>query len=479
VNRKVKLRAFLPFLTFAICNLQFAFSFANPPPLPTFSPLVFHPPKPERWVLPNGLVVFLLEDHELPLVKLEMLVRAGSQYDPPDKVGLQSLFGEVLAVGGSLHHTPEEIQRALDVTGGSLGFSVSLEDASGSLSCRAADFDKLFPLWVDLLRNPQFQNHYLDIEKNKTIESLRRINDEPEEITRREFRRLIYGTAHPYARIPDPASIKRIARKDLLDVHAQYVHPNAMMIAVSGDFDRSAMKIKLQTALGDWPRADVAYPNVPAVIPTTESKLYYIERPINQSQIRMGHTGLKRHSPDHFAWEVFNELWGGGSTSRLFSIVRTQKGLAYEVGSTFWEPKDLGLILSICLTRGPQTTAAIRSIMDITQGLQSAPFNEKEISFAKDSIRNRFVENYTSSAKIASDAMAMEFRGYPSDYLDTYPERIGKVTAEDLSRVAGLYLQPDKMITLVVGDLSTFDKPLSTIGRPQEVKPLDYSQEEP
>ena len=185
-------------------------------------------------------------------------------------------------------------------------------------------------------------------------------------------------------------------------------------------------------------------------------RVFYIQRPINQSQIRIGDFGLVRHSPDHFAWEVFNELWGGSATSRLFRTVRTQLGLAYSVGSGYSEPAEKGLIVAVSQTRGPQTIAATQAILSITEESKQASFTEKEISDAKESIRNRFVENFTSSAQIAAYVMNLEYFGFPPDYLETYTEHIGQVSADDLHRVGGTYLHPDQSTILVMGDLSTF-----------------------
>jgi zinc protease len=460
--------------TFAFCLLPFDFLLATPPALPAFPPLKFHPPKPERIVMPNGLIIFLLEDHELPLIKLSITTRAGSLYEPADKVGLSNIFGPVMTDGGGEHYSPEQIRRALDVTGGSIGFSAGTESATGSLQCRAADFDKVFPMFTDLLLHPLFRGDYFNLEKDKAQEALRRMNDEPGDVARREFRKAVYGGAHPYARTPTPESIDRIKRKDLQAMHAAYFKPNVSMIALSGDFQSAAMKEKLTAALSGWAKATVVYPKVPVVRPPTEKALYYAQFPIDQSQIRIGRTGLARHDPDHFAFEIFNELWGGSATSRLFQIVRTQKGLAYQVASVFTEPADLGLMVVICQTRGPETLQAVRSIQEINQNIQTAPFTDGEIQFAKESIRNRFVENFTSSAQITEEILSMEFNGYPADYLDTYTDQVARVTRADLERVGKRLIQPDSWVTLIVGDLSTFDKPLSTIGRPREIRIPDY-----
>jgi zinc protease len=450
---------------------------ATPPALPNFPPIDFKPPKPNKVVLSNGLTVFLLRDPELPLIKVQALVRAGSQYDPADKTGLSAIFGAVLPQGGSERYKPEEIRRTLDLTGANISFSVDMENASGMMESRSGDFDKVLPLFADLLMHPRFASRYVDLEKDKQQEALRRMNDEPNEIGRREFRKLVYGPMHPYARTPDPKSINGLRRRDLLAMHQRFFKPNTTALAVSGDFELQTMRTKLEQAFGSWAKGDVTYPEIPVPIARKEQALYYVQRPINQSQIRIGEGGLARHNVDHFAWEVFNELWGGSAASRLFRTVRTQKGLAYQVASVFTEYFRPGMIVAICQTRGPETPEAVRSILEINQSTRKAPFTREEMDSAKEAIRNRFVANYTSSAQIAGAIMSNAYFGYPDDYLDTYTSKIGQVGLDDLKRVGETYLHPDRSVILIVGDLSTFNKPLSTLGRPQEIRLPDYRLE--
>jgi len=466
-------------LTFAFCLLPSAMVFAVPPALPPFPPLHFTPPKPVRYVLDNGLVVFLLEDHELPLVRLEMYFQAGTQYDPIDKIGLGAIFGEAMTYGGTATRPPEEIEKILDRKAASINFAIALENGAGAMSCRKDDFDGIFGLFSDLILHPQFQKDKFELAKAKALESLRRMNDDPEEVARREFRKILYGNHHPYARVPTPEMLKNIKRDDLFAAHKRFFRPNGSWIAVSGDFQAADMLAKLKSALGTWAKIDASWPEIPAPTATTAQRVFYIQKPINQTQIRIGDLGLARHSPDHFAWEVFNELWGGGGTSRLFRTVRTELGLAYEVGSGFSEPKEKGLIVAVCQTRGSQTIAASQAILKISRDLQEAPFTAAEISDAKESIRNRFVENFTSSAQIAAYMMNLEYFGFPKDYLDTYTQKIGEIDAAALRRMGQTYMHPERATILVMGDLSTFEKPLSTLGRPQEIKLIDYSQEEP
>ncbi|MFA5974796.1 MAG: pitrilysin family protein [Elusimicrobiota bacterium] len=461
------------------CLLSITFSQATPPPLPVFPPLEFHPPKPERFVLENGLVVFLLEDHELPLIKLHAVFRTGSQHEPADKVGLGAIFGEAMTHGGTLSRKPEDIEKTLDQKAASVGFGIGLEQGSASMQCRAGDFDEIFSIFVDLTLHPLFRKDFMELAKATQLEALRRINDAPGEVSRREFRRILYGANHPYARLPAPETIKKIGRSDLIAWHQRFFHPNTTILAISGDFQSSAMKEKLQKTFGDWPKAEVSLPTVPEVPATRGKQLFYINRPISQSQIRIGSLGLARHNPDHFAWEVFNELWGGSATSRLFRTVRTQMGLAYSVGSGYSEPALPGLIVAVSQTRNAETIKAVQAILQISKECRAAPFTPGDIQDAKEAIQNRFIENYTSSEQIVSEVMGFEYFGYPADYLDTYPGRIAAVTAADLARVGEKYLRPEDSTILIMGDLSLFNKPLSTLGKPQEVKPLDYSQGEP
>jgi zinc protease len=463
--------------TLALTLLCPGLLFASAPPLPNFPPLEFHPPKPQRFVLPNGLIVFLLEDHELPLIRVETITHAGSQYDASGKLGLSAVFGEAMTLGGSAAHTPEEIERLLDTTAAGMRFSAELENASGSMSCRAQDFDRVFSAFTDLLLHPMFRKDHVELPKGKLLEALRRMNDDPEEMTRREFRRLVYGPDHPYSRVPSPTTLGALRREDLVAMHDLYFHPNTTLIAVSGEFNSAEMRKKIEAALGAWKRAEVKLPLAPVPQEPAGKQVFSVQWPVNQSQIRMGGLGIERHNPDHFAWEVFNELWGGTATSRLFREVRTQQGLAYSVGSAFSEPAQKGLIVAVSQTRGTQTVAAVNSILKISRELSQAPFSAAEIQTAEESIINRFVEHYTSSAQIAAEVMNFEYFGYPSDYLETYTRHVGQVNAQDLKRVASRYLHPDSFKILVVGDLKSFDTPVSSLGDVRPLKPLDYSQE--
>src|SRR5258706_241167 len=232
---------------------------STPPPLPSFPPLTLNPPKPARTVLANGLVVYLLEDHELPLIRSAVYFQGGLQADPIDKIGLGAIFGESMTNGGTVSHPPEDIEKTLDRKAASISFAVGLEDGEGSMSCRKDDFDVIFGLFTDLLLHPEFHKDKFEIAKAKALEGLRRMNDDPEDVSRREFRRAMYGAHHPYARIPTPEMIKNIKRDDLLAAHKRFLRPNGVWIAVSGDFQAADMLAKIKSVFGSWSKSDVLW----------------------------------------------------------------------------------------------------------------------------------------------------------------------------------------------------------------------------
>lgn len=462
----------------AACALLGGTVNAVPPTLPPFPPLHFHPAKPERYVMPNGLVVYLLEDHELPLMKVDMLFRTGSQYEPADKIGMSNIFAAAWTQGGTLTRKPEDVARFLERKAAAIQFGMDLENGSANVSCRTSDFDEVFALFAELLMKPGFAKDQVELAKSQAMEGIRRRNDDPEDLARREFRCLIYGESHPYARIATPETIKAIKRDDLLTWHAQTIVPNGAVIGISGDFNSAAMKKKLTEQLGGWAKKDVALPAVPPAPVIDHKRLFYIQRPINQTQIRIGYPGYPRHDPDTFAWSVFNELWGGGATSRLFRAVRTQQGLAYAVGSASFVPTERGFIVALSQTRGFASIAAAQSIVAIDNALPTTTFTADEVQGAKDTLINQYIENFTTPQQITAATMNNDFFGFPPDYLETYPKKIAAVTPADVERVAKAYLRPDKATLLMVGDLSTFEKPISTLGKAQEIRLPEYTDEE-
>ena len=438
------------------------------PSLPAFKPR-----QPKRIELTNGMVIFLQEDHELPLIGGTARIRGGSVNEPASKTGLVDLFGEAWRTGGTKAQTGDQLDDYLEVRAAKVETSGGPDSTSISWSCLKADQDDVFREFVDLLRNPEFRADKLDLAQKGAFDGISRRNDSAGGIAAREATRLAYGADNPYARIAEYATVSAVTRQDLLDWHHQQVHPNNIILGVSGDFDSVAMEAKLRTAFESWPKGPAAEKSNIRFDPSKPGYYLVPKDDVNQSSIHMVALGTTRDNPDFYAISVFNEAFGGGFSSRLFNDIRTRRGLAYGVGggigANFGHPGILQIVVG---TKSQSTIEAIQAVDEDIADLAKHPITDLEIKRAKDAILNAFVFRLDSPDKILGERMTYEFYGYPAGWLDKFPAEVGKVTAADANRVAAKYLHRDQMAVLVVGNTKEFDKPLTTLGA---VKELDIT----
>jgi zinc protease len=431
-----------------------------------FRPLDFSPPGAARTVLSNGMVVYLLPDDEVPLVGVTALVRTGELYVPPERAGLASLTGHVMRTGGAGSMTPEEIDEKLEYVGASLSVDIGYDAGSAGLSVLKKDVDLGLGIFSEILMHPSFAAEKISLRKRQVAEEIRRENDVPYRILAREFRQILYGD-HPYGRrvTGNRKSLAGLTRKDLVEFHARYFHPNNIILAVSGDFRGEEMLAKIEGAFGSWAREAVELPAPPPLEKRFFRSVNLVPKEINQSSIRIGHFGTTWENPDYFPITLMNYLLGGGDfTSRLVKTVRSDEGLAYYVGSSFVERHDLGFFAADCLTKSVSTSRSISLMLDTIEGMRRKSPGPEELSTARDAYINAFVFRFTTSGMIVDQLAENEYRGLPRDFLDTYVEKIKAVTGDDVLRAAREYLHPEKAIILVVGEPADFDAPLSTFG---------------
>ena len=436
--------------------------------IPSLPP--FHPAQPKRVELPNGMVIFLQEDHELPMIDGIARIRGGERGVPANKTGLVDIYGEVWRTGGTKAQTGDQLddfleQRAAKVETGGSGDSTTV-----SWSCLKEDFADVFEVFEALLKNPEFRADKIEIAQKGIYDGISRRNDDPQQIAGREAAKLVYGANSPYARSAEYATVAAVTRQDLLDFHARTVHPNNIILGVVGDFDSTKMEALLRQVFASWPKGPAVKDG--ETKPQSAKPGYYLveKTDVNQSNIQIVALGTTRRNPDYFAISVFNEAFGGGFSSRLFSDIRTEKGLAYAVGGgigTSWDHD--GILRMMVMTKSPTTFESIQAIDEEISSLAKNPISDEEIKRAKDSILNSFVFRFDSPGKVLQEKMAYEFYGYPLDFLESYQKGIEKVTKEDVARVAAKYLHRDQMAVLVVGNLSEFDKLPASMGAAQKL----------
>jgi zinc protease len=433
----------------------------------------FKPQEPRRVQLPNGMVIFLQEDHELPVIDGTIRIRGGSREEPAEKVGMISLYSEVWRTGGTKSKTGDELDDFLEAHAARIEASDSADSTFISWSSLKENYDQVFPVLIDLLENPEFRQDKIELAKQQFASLISRRNDDMDDIAQRESSQLAYGPDNPYARPAEYYTVEAITREDLLQWHKRTVAPANMILGIAGDFDSAAMELKLRQAFGSMPQGE---PFVPAKItfrnPTPG--IYFVEKnDVNQSSIHMVDLGIDRHNPDYYAVAVMNELFGGGFSSRLFASIRTRQGLAYSVGGGVGASFDHTGITSFSMgTKSGTTAAGIEALRKEMDGLIKGAVQPNELKKAKDAILNSFIFEFDSKQKVLAERMRYEFYGFPPDFLERYRAEIEKVTAADVDRVARKYVHPEKMAVLVVGNSKDFDKELSTFGK---VRTIDIS----
>lgn len=373
-----------------------------------FEPVTFTPPDVERLVLDNGLVVFLLEDHELPLVTVSAMMRTGSWLDPAEKTGLAGLTGNLMRTGGSAKMSAKQVDEELERIAAGISFSIGEESGSATLDVLKKDLRTGLRIFADLLRTPAFESERVELAKLQAIEGIRRRQDQPGSIAAREFAKLMYGPTHPYARESTVESITKITRDDLAEFHRRTIHPNGLIVGVSGDFDKQELLALLRETFGDWAKGDVPTLTLPPVQPasTNQSKMlvHYVGKETSQAHLRAGSLTIKETHPDYPALAIVNDILGGsGFRSRLFKDVRTNRGLAYSVGSRLQaNVYEQGLWYMRAETKLASAQEVIGRFVDHVERMRREPVTAEELEEAKESFVNSFVFSFASSASIVA-----------------------------------------------------------------------------
>jgi zinc protease len=421
----------------------------------------------ERRVLPNGLVLYLASDRSLPVIKAHALFRAGSLYEDTAKAGVAQFTASQLRAGGTETTTVEILNEELEVLGVSIESGVSSETMSLTLNALAREADRALQIFADLARQPAFDPAPLETYRGRVLEDLRRVAENPSRLMMQEFARVMYTEAHPSGRALTPAQARAVKREDILAHFRRFVRPDNMFLAVVGDFSVEELAAKVEAQFGDWTmREPLDLPPLPAVEPRFDRGVYLVPRSLTQSNVVLGHFGIRRDNPDRYAIQIMDMILGGGGfTSRIMERVRTEEGLAYSVFSSFpTSTRDISLFRVTVQTKNENVPRAVRMILEEMDRMRTALVTPAELDGAKEAIVNSFVFRFTSRFSVVTQLLTLEFEEYPPDYLDTLLDRYQAVTREDVQRVARQYLHPDATAVLVVGNAALFESDMAMFG---------------
>jgi zinc protease len=435
------------------------------PPLPAFKPV-----QPRRIELANGLVLFLQEDHELPFISGNILIRGGSRDEPAAKLGLVSLYGDTWRTSGTATISGDDLDDKLEDKAATLETGGGTASTSVNWSSLKGDFDSVFSATIDLLLHPTFKADKLELAKEQMDTGIARRNDDASGIANREAIKIAYGADNPYARQPEYATVNAITLDDFKAWHDRTVVPNNIIVSVYGDFDSAAMETKLRAAFEPLTRGQ-RFESAKLTFTDPKPSINFIEKDdVNQSNVLIVGLGTERSNPDYYALSVMNEIFSGGFGSRVVQNVRTKLGLAYSVEGSFGTSYDHpGIFYVEAGTKSVTTVAAAQALLAEINRLKTAPPTPSELSKAKDQVLNSFIFHYDSPDKTLNEQVVLAFYGYPPDTLEKYKTGIEKVTAADVTRVANKYVDTAKLAIVVVGNQSQISPNLDTLGKVSDI----------
>jgi zinc protease len=448
-----------------------------------FTPLKYDPPDPKafRTLFANGLRGYIEEDHNLPLINISAMVNFGGLYLSKDKQGLDSVMSGTMIRGGTKTKEGTAIEERIDFLGGSLGFNVGDRTATLSLSVLSKDLDEGLGLFFDVLINPEFREGPLNLAKVRLVQQLRQANDQPSGVLSREYEKLLYGDS-PLTWQPTRKTYEGITGADLKAIHAQYFFPKNIILTAAGDFAKADLKAKIDKYVANWPNKNVKFPAISKQFPQPEPGVYFIQMPINQGYINIGHLGLEDTNPDYFAVQVMNFILGGGSfSSRITMKVRSDEGLSYNQGSRFsYRWGFPGTFSGYVQTKSSTVGYAISLIENEFNRIRREPVADAEM----DTAVNYYLESFPGSFETAQSRVStfanLEMNGRPMDYYKTYRDKIRAVTKAKVQEVANKYIQPDKLVVMIVGDWEPSNKggdqwpgPLDKLGKVHKITLAD------
>jgi zinc protease len=425
-------------------------------------------PKVEESTLPNGLKIYLLENHELPLIRGLALVRTGNLFDPADKVGLATITGSLIRSGGTTAKTGDQIDEALENIAASVESQISESYGSISFSTLKERTDEVLATFHDVLTAPAFREERLDLIKTQLRSGIARRNDDAHGISEREFAARIYGPKTPYGWEMEYATVDNIKRADVAAFYKRYYFPANTILAVQGDFSAPEMKAKLEKLFASWNVQQPAVPKFPPVGNTPKPGIYVATKTdVTQTSLVIGQPGGVLSDKDYPSLEVMADILGGGFQSRLFQKVRTQLGYAYDVSASWAADYDHPGVFEISSsTKSASTAQTLKAIDAEVERIRTQEVTAEELQSAKDTVLNGFIFNFDTPSKTLNRLLTYRYYGYPDDFIFQYQKAVGQVTRADVLRVAKQYLDPAKFVTVAVGNPKDFSTPLSSLGQP-------------
>jgi zinc protease len=441
----------------------------------------FAPPVIQRATLSNGVPLFLVEKHALPLVQINLVFRGGYAADPADKPGLATLTADMLDEGTASRNALQ-INEEVKNLGAQLNLSASWDGAYAGINVLKSKLDAGLALLTEVVTKPAFPAEELERRRQSTLGAIQQQLRQPFALALKTYGRLLYGKSHPYGQpysgTGTEVSVKSITRDDVVNFYRRFYGLNNAAFIVVGDITLDEAKAKLERALAAWKPGKVEVPDIPVPAPPAATRIYLVDKPgAPQSTVVIGHLGLKRSDPDFTGCEVLNNALGGGSISRLYLNLREQHGYTYGVFSNFSSRRGIAPFSAYAQVQTDVTDKAILECLKELRDIRGTrPLTDSELAASKDNLIKGFPQNFETFGELAGQLNTIFLQDLPLTEWSTYVSRVSAVTSEEAVRLAGAHINPDALLIVVVGDRQKIEAPLRalklgevTVVRPDEL----------
>ncbi len=425
-------------------------------------------PKVVQRTLPNGLTLWVVSDSELPAINARLVIRAGAAQDGR-MPGIASMTAGMLEEGTDAR-SATGFAEAVDRLGANLRASSGTEETSVSLTTLTRTADSAFALMGEMVTRPAFQPEEIERDRKLLLQNLARQKDQPTVIATQTFDRLVYGEDHPYGHEAGgtTASITALTRDDITGFYHRFYLPNNAVLVVVGDLTANQAERYAKLAFGGWKRGTVPANAMQApAAPTSSSPgVFLVDKPgAAQSEIRIGHAGVPRRSPEYYPLTVLNAVLGGQFTSRINLNLREDKGYTYGARSSWSFDRGPGPFVASAGVFTAKTDSSLiefmRELKDIREG---RPATTAEVEFAKGALVRSYPRRIETDAGVAGQLADLAFFGLPPSELTDFVTRTEAVTTADVNRLAKAELHPDRFTIVVVGDLAKIQPTVEALG---------------
>ncbi|MEJ7627298.1 MAG: pitrilysin family protein [Ferruginibacter sp.] len=434
----------------------------------------FKLPAYEKFVLKNGLTVYLMEQHDVPVINASIIIPAGAIYDGP-KAGLASLTATGLKYG-TVNYPKAKLDEELDFIGANVSTFASKESAGLTSRFGAKDMNKLLDIIKEVLTAPLFDTTEFSKEKRRVLVSLEQAKESPRAVIGSYFDKFMYGD-HVYGNIVQGKipSVKSITATDLKSFYKENYIPNGSAISIVGDFETKKMKDVVTKLFSSWQQGKQAQnlASKPVTTFTANRVLLINKDDAKETTFYIGAPGISRNNSDFVAVDVVNTLFGGRFTSMLNDELRVNTGLTYGANSRFTPLKNAGSFAISTFTAGKTTEAAIDTALSVLNKLHANGINEKSLSSAKNYVKGQFPPRYETPGQLASLLTQMFWYNLDDSFINNFQKNVDGLTLDKAKQIIATYFPKDKLQFVMVGKSSDIKKIAAKYGTVTEVQIKD------